>query len=92
MGTETLVLNPDGYFRHTVRSNAKVLVDEPGHWEWDKEMSDEDHDIVDIDGFTNVGPDTRAFGIWPATVEKYRGRVRLVVNRDLGLYLYKQPR
>ena len=46
--------------------------------------------IISINGYTTLIPGMEGYGLWPAEIERYRGRVRLVANRDLGLFYYKR--
>ncbi len=88
---EVLELNRTGDFHHTVLSPKGTLLDERGRWEWESEPPEEGTDILSIEGYSTMVPGMEGYGLWPATIEKYRGKVRLSVNRDLGLYYYKIP-
>ena len=89
-GAEALVLEADGRFHHLARSPKKLILDEKGRWEWEQEAPEGSGEIISINGYTTLIPGMEGYGLWPAVIERYRGRVRLVVNRDLGLFYYKR--
>lgn len=87
--SDVLELHPNGEFHHTVESSNGQLLDERGRWEWEWRPPEEGVDIVRIEGYSHRVPGMEADGLWPATIERYCGKVRLAVNRDLGIYYYK---
>jgi len=86
--TDRLELDPNGEFRHDVRTFNGEVLHETGKWEWEEENREKS--LVSMNGYTTMVPGMESFGLWPATIEKRCGTVRLVVSRDLGVFYYKR--
>lgn len=87
---DVLELSADGGFIHTAFGpNGARLLNERGKWEWEERPPEPNKTIVDVFGLTTVVPGMEAAGLWPATIEKNCGTIRLIVNRDIQLYYEK---
>ena len=88
--TDTIEICPDGTFSHRVVSQAGVLLAERGLWEWDLAPPPlRNVDLISFTQFSTMVAGMEGHGIWPATVDKYFGRIRLTLNEDRDLYYDK---
>lgn len=87
---DTLDLREDGTYVHSFSSGDTSASSQGGRWMIEPESDGEtritfDHFVLAIGPHKSSSP-----GFWPASAEKRFGKVRLIINDDMGLYYAKK--
>jgi hypothetical protein len=88
--TDTLVLREDGSYVHSHSLPGKTVTEQTGTWLLEPRAANGtivafERFVFEIEHLKSARP-----GLWPAFVERRFGKLRFIINEDMGLYYTKQ--